>query len=50
MNLTTQVPTYVLMMKIDYEKVDIVVDKEGVKTLGRSHYDFGARHHYHNSA
>ena len=49
MNLTTQVPTYVLMMKIDYEKVYIVVDKEGVKALGRSHYDFGARHHYHNS-
>ena len=49
MNLTTQVPTYVLMLKIDYEKVDIVVDKEGVNTLDRSHYDFGARHHYHNS-
>ena len=49
MNLISKVPTYVLMMKIDYEKVYIVVDKEGVNALDRSHYDYGARHHYHNS-
>ena len=49
MNLISKVPTYVLMLKIDYEKVDIVVDKKGANTLDRSHCDYGARHHYHNS-
>ena len=49
MNLISKVPTYVLMMKIDYEKVYIVVDKEGVNTLDRSHYDYGVNHYYHNS-
>ena len=49
MNLISKVPTYVLVMKIDYEKVDIVVDQKGVNALDRSHYDYGATHHYHNS-
>ena len=50
MNLTTQVPTYVLMMKIDYEKVYIVVDLKGGEPLGRNHYGFDARHHHHDSS
>ena len=50
MDLTNEVPAYVLMMKIGYKKVDIVVDSEGGEPLGRNHHDLDARHHYYDSS
>ena len=50
MNLTNGVPAYVLMMKIGYEKVDVVVDLKGGEPLGRNHHDLDACHRYHDSS
>ena len=50
MGLLSIVPTYVLMLKIDCEKADIVVDSKGGETLDRNHHGYGARHHYHDSS
>ena len=50
MDLTNKVPAYVLMMKIGYEKVDIVVDLKGGEPLGRNHHGYGARHHNYDSS
>ena len=50
MDMLSIVPAYVLMMKIDYEMVDIVVDSKGGETLDRNHHGYGARHHYHDSS
>ena len=50
MDMLSIVSTYVLMMKIDCEMVDIVVDSKGGETLGRNHHGYGARHHNYDSS
>ena len=50
MDMLSIVPTYVLMLKIDYEKADMVVDSKGGETLDRNHHGYGARHHNHDSS
>ena len=50
MDLTNEAPAYVLMLKIGYEKADIVVGLKGGEPLGGNHHGYGARHHYHDSS
>ena len=50
MDMLSIVPTYVLMLKIDYEKADMVVDSKGGETLDRNHHGYGARHHNYDSS
>ena len=50
MGLLSIVPTYILMLKIGCEMVDIVVDSKGGETLDRNHHGYGARHHNYDSS